>query len=111
MENELLKDILDEIKGLRKDTIERLDQTNTRIDQTNLRIDKTNVRLDETNEELKGLRASVIVLQGGLNDVRYELLGIKQIIGEKVIWQNDNIVLQTREGKAIYGVIKRTPKE
>ncbi|MBI4809846.1 MAG: hypothetical protein HY800_00020 [Ignavibacteriales bacterium] len=125
MENELLKEILDEIKGLRSDTNERLNQTNQRLDQTVRYINKTNERLDnlctsveQTNERLNttiirldGLNASVIVLQGGLNDVRYELQGIKQIIGEKVIWQNDNIVLQTREGKAIYGVIKRTPKE
>ncbi|MBI5477161.1 MAG: hypothetical protein HY964_10555 [Ignavibacteriales bacterium] len=97
MENELLKGILDEIKSLRKDTVERLDQTNTRI--------------DKTNEELKGLRESVIVLQGGVSDLRYEMQGVKQILGDKVIWQNDNIILQTREGQAIYGVIKRASKE
>jgi uncharacterized coiled-coil DUF342 family protein len=104
MENELLKGILHEIKGLRKDTVERLDQVNDRIDNTNNRIDKT-------NEELKGLRESVIVLQGGVNDLRYEMQGVKQILGDKVIWQNDNIILQTREGQAIYGVIKRATKE
>ena len=104
MENELLKGILDEIKGLRKDTIERLDKTNTRIDQTN-------ARLDATNEKLKGLQPSVIVLQQGVNDLRDETQGVKQSLGERVIWQNDNIVLQTREGQAIYGVTQRTSKE
>jgi hypothetical protein len=97
MEKELLKEILDEIKSLRKDTVEGLDQTNTRI--------------DITNEELEELRESVIVLQGGVSDLRYEMQGVKQILGEKVIWQNDNIILQTREGQAICGVIKRATKE
>jgi chromosome segregation ATPase len=111
MENELLKGILDEIKGLRKDTVERLDQVNDRIDNTNTRIEQTNNRIDKTNEELKGLRESVIILQGGVSDLRYEMQGVKQILGDKVIWQNDNIILQTREGQAIYGVLKRATKE
>lgn len=92
MENEILKGILDEIKGLRKDTNERLNQTNERLDQTN-------ARLDQTNKELEGLRASVVVLQQGVNEVRYELQGVKQILSDRVIWQNDN------------GVIKRISKE
>ncbi|MBI5020958.1 MAG: hypothetical protein HZB59_05935 [Ignavibacteriales bacterium] len=104
MENDLLKEILAEIKGLRKDTNEKLNQTNERIDQTNL-------RLVQTNKELAGLRESVIVLQGGVSDLRYEMQGVKQILGDKVIWQNDNIILQTREGQAIYGVIKHASKE
>jgi len=167
MENELLKGILEEIKGLREDTIkhlsetnaridrtneelnktiagidqtnkyleqtnvridqtnEQLQQTNARIDQTNkqldqtnakveqinVRLDQTNLRIDKTNESLHALRESVIVLQQGVNDLRYEMQGVKQILGEKVIWQNDNIVLQTKEGKSIYGLIKRASKE
>ena len=118
MENELLKGILEEIRGLRKDTNERfketnerIDQTNARLDQTNARLDQTNTRINQTNKELEGLRASIVVLQQGVSELRYEMQGVKQILGEKVIWQNDNIILQTREGKAIYGVIKRTTKE
>jgi hypothetical protein len=97
MENEILKGILDELKGLRKDTNEKLNQTNERLDQTNIRLD--------------GLTASVVVLQQGVNEVRYELQGVKQVLADRVIWQNDNITLQTREGNIIYGVIRRASKE
>ena len=47
-----LHSIRDEIRGLRSDTNERLDQANERLDQTNERLDQTNERLNQTNERL-----------------------------------------------------------
>ncbi len=97
MENELLREIVQELKGLRT--------------ELNKRIDTTNERLDTTINRLDGLHQSFVVLQQGLADVRYELQNIKGVLSEKVIWQNDSIAIATREGKVIYGVINKEPKK
>ena len=100
MENEILREILIEIKRLRGESV-----------VTNERLDSTNVRLDTTINRLDGLHDSVVVLQQGVNDVRYELQNIKEILSDKVIWQNDNISIETREGKVIYDVINKMQKK
>lgn len=84
MENEILQQILVEIKGLRTEAV-------------------------STNKKLEGLRESVVVLQQGVGEVRYELQNFKEVLSDRVIWQNDSITIQTKEGTVIYGVIHKTP--
>ena len=78
MEEQVLREILHEMKGLRQD-----------VGVTNERLDKlernTGERIDLTNQRLDGLHQSFVVLQQGLADVRYELKGIKDILSERVI--------------------------
>jgi chromosome segregation ATPase len=52
---EILKDIRDEIRGMRGDTNERLDATNKRLDAANDRLDTTNHRLDMVETTLLDL--------------------------------------------------------
>lgn len=59
---EILREIRDGISGLRKEFIDRLDQTNDRLDQTNNRLDQTNARLEQTNSRLANV-------EQGLNDL------------------------------------------
>lgn len=118
MNDASLQQVVDELKKLREDSntgfkelrheiIQLRSDTNERLDQMGRRIDATNERIDVTNRELKGLRESVAVLQLGVNEVRYDLGKVKETLSERVIWQNDTISIQTREGRAIYGVIRR----
>ena len=55
MTDELLREIVQEIKGLRQEAV-------------------------STNRRLDGLKESVIVLQQGVSEVRYELRNIKEIL-------------------------------
>lgn len=100
MEEDLLKEIVLELKGLRGETV-----------ATNQRLDGLNNRVDGLNNRVDGLTQSVIVFQQGVSDLRYEMRQIKEILGEKVIWQNDSISLETREGKVIYGIIPRESRK
>ena len=49
---EILKDIRNEIRGLRADTNQRFDAVNERLDATNKRLDVGNERLDITIQRL-----------------------------------------------------------
>lgn len=64
-----------------------------------------------TNRRLDGLTQSFLVLQQGLADVRYDVHNIKEILSDRVIWQNDNISIMTKEGSLIYGIINKTSKK
>jgi uncharacterized protein involved in exopolysaccharide biosynthesis len=90
MENDLLREIVQELRGLRTEV---------------------NKRIDTTNERLDVLHQSVVVLQQGVAEVRFELQNIIGVLSDKVIWQNDSIAIATREGKVIYGIINKEPKK
>ena len=92
MEDEVLREILAEIKGLRSEAA------------------RTNARLDDTVKRLDGLRESVVVLQQGFGDIRYELRGIKDVLSERVIWQNDSVSIETKDGATIQGTIRRSAR-
>jgi len=47
------------VEHLRKDTNQRLAETNERIDGTNQRLDETNERIDGTNQRLDSLEETV----------------------------------------------------
>jgi peptidoglycan hydrolase CwlO-like protein len=100
MEEQILREILSEMKGLRQEVV-----------ATNKRLDNTNERLDTTIKRLDGLQASFVVLQQGLADVRYELKGIKDILAERVIWNNETITIDTTGGASIHGVIHKGEKK
>ncbi|MBI2427727.1 MAG: hypothetical protein HYV29_02850 [Ignavibacteriales bacterium] len=89
MEEKILQAILEEIKGLRIDT---------------------NNRFESLENKFEGLKSSVEVLQLGVNQVRYELVGIKEILGNKVIWQNETVTFEVKDGTKIYGVIHKGEK-
>ena len=99
MEEKFLREILDELKGLRKETV----STNSRFEDLRGSVDKRLENLQESfDKKLEGLRESFVVLQQGIGEVRYELQNIKEILSDRVIWQNDNIAIQTKEGPVIY---------
>ena len=121
MDNDVLKDILQELKGLRGEAVvtnRRLEDLNTkvdglnqRVDGLNDRVDGLNGRVDGLNRRVDGLNQSVVVLQQGVSDLRYEMRQVKEILAEKVIWQNDTISIATKEGSVIYGVIQKEKKK
>ena len=96
MEEQILKEILQEMKGLRTD-----------VSSTNERLDSVINEAEKTNKRLDGLFQSFVVLQDGIAGVRRDLQGIKEILAEKVIWHNDNIIIETEEGKSFKGIIHR----
>jgi hypothetical protein len=104
MEEEILKAILEELKGVRQDIGELRKTTDERLTSLNDRIDTLE---KNTTERLDGLNASLVVLQQGLGGIRYELRGIKDILSERVIWNNDTISLDVQEGNVIHGVIHK----
>ena len=99
MEEKILKAILEEIKGLRKDNgdlkIEfqglRKENLSIKSEIEGLR-DDTNKRFASLENKSEGLKSSVEILRLGVNQVRQELIGIKEILGDKVIWQNETIL-------------------
>ncbi len=103
MEETILQAILEEIKGLRKNT------EGVKTEIQGLRED-TNKRFVSLENKFEGLKSSVEVLQIGVNQVRYELIGIKDILGTKVIWQNETITLEVKDGTKIYGTIHKGEK-
>ncbi len=138
MEETILQAILEEIKGLRSDTNarfislenrignvedgiaisnQRLDSLENKVGESNKRLgsleaksDESNKRLNSLENKFEGLKSSVEVLQIGVNQVRYELIGIKDILGTKVIWQNETITLEVKDGTKIYGTIHKGEK-
>jgi hypothetical protein len=92
MDDEVLRAILAEIKGLRSEAAQ------------------TNARLDDTVKRPDGLRESVVVLQQGFGDIRYELRGIEDVLSERVIGQNDSVSIETKDGATIQGTIRRSAR-
>ncbi len=86
MNDEILREMLDEIKGLRKEVV-------------------------VTNQRLDGLRESFGVLQQGVADVRFELHSIKDVLAERVIWHNDSVSIDTKEGTTVQGIIHKAQKK
>ena len=104
MNEEPMLEIVQELKGLRQDFWTQL----TGLQQE---VKATNQRLDVLQNKVDGLNQSVIVLQQGVAEVRYELRGVKEVFSERVIWQNDNISIATKEGTVIYGIIQKEKKK
>ena len=104
MNEEPMREIVQELKGLRQDFWTQL----TGLQQE---VKATNQRLDVLQNKVDGLNQSVIVLQQGVAEVRYELRGVKEVLSERVIWQNDNISIATKEGTVIYGIIQKEKKK
>ncbi len=93
----------EEMKGLGKGQGE----TNQRLDSLER---TTNSRFESLEKAVGGLQASVQVLTQGFSDVRYELVEIKKLLGTRVIWNNDSVSLQVKEGETLYGVIRKEDK-
>ena len=85
MEEEIFREILNEMKGFRSD-------------------------LGETNKHLDGLTASMVVMQQEFADMKYELVEIKKFLSDKVIWSNDSISIETESGSKIQGIIHKGGK-
>ena len=86
------------------------DESNKRLGSLEAKSDESNKRLNSLENKFEGLKSSVEVLQIGVNQVRYELIGIKDILGTKVIWQNETITLEVFDGTKIYGTIHKGEK-
>ncbi len=86
MEEQILKEILQEMKGFRQD-------------------------LSQTNSKLEGLFQSFVVLQQFFSDMRRDIHGIKEILAEKVIWQNDNVTIESKEGIVAEGIIRHLSRK
>ncbi len=124
MEEKVLQAILEEIKGLRSDTNARfislenrignvedgIKISNQRLDSLENKVDESNKRLGSLENKFDGYKSSVEVLQMGVNQVRHELIGIKEILGTRVIWQNETITFEVKDGTKIYGVIHKGEK-
>ena len=85
MEEDILREILQEMKGFRSD-------------------------LSQTNRRLDGLTASMVVLQQGFSDMRFELIEIKKFLSDRVIWNNDSVSIDADSGSKIQGVIHKRGK-
>ncbi len=111
MEEDILREMLAELKGLRQGQAE----TNQRLGTTVERIESlertTNERFASMDKRFEGLASSVQVLTQGFNEVRYELVEIKKMLATRVIWNNDSIILQVRDGKPLYGTIRKDEKK
>ena len=86
------------------------DESNKRLGSLEAKSDESNKRLGSLENKFEGFKSSVEVLQIGVNQVRYELIGIKDILGTKVIWQNETITLEVKDGTKIYGTIHKGEK-
>jgi chromosome segregation ATPase len=113
MEEEILREILQEMKGFRSD----LSETNTRLEHLENNSIETNTRLEhlennsiETNKRLEGLTSSFVVLQQGFSDMRIDLIEIKKYLSDKVIWNNDSITIDSESGPKLQGVIHKRGK-
>lgn len=140
MEETILKEILQEMKGFREDNkelkaeieklrsetnsesqklrsemrsgFEKIESTfNKKLDDTNSQLNDLKVSFDELNKSQKGLKSSVEVMLTAFNDTRYELIKIKEYLADRVIWDNDSINIVAESGKVIYGTIKKAEKK
>jgi len=118
MEEQILREMLQEMKGFRQDlgaTNAELASVKKEIRSVRDDISETNKRLfileQSTSKRLDGLNDSMVVMQQAFTDMRRDLHAIKEILAEKVIWQNDNIVIESKEGTAIEGIIRHLSRE
>ena len=135
MTDDILEEILIELKGLRQESIEtkielkglrqesintnqRIDETNNELKglrqesiNTNQRLDtldkNVNKRIDETNKQLNILTNDVKVLIISTNETREGIRLLREIVSSHVIWQNDSIAIDTTEGATIKGTIHK----
>jgi hypothetical protein len=94
MEEEILKAILQEMKGMRQDIEALRKTTDERLDALQKTTDR---RLD--------------ALEQGLAGIRYELGEIKDFLSERVIWNNDTISIDAQDGTVVHGVIHKGAKK
>ncbi|MEK7263928.1 MAG: hypothetical protein AAB071_05400 [Bacteroidota bacterium] len=131
MTDDILKEILTELKGLRQESIntnKHIDETNTRLDETNFEVRKLNEtsggmameqrvlrdetiktrqRIDETNNRLDGLSADMKVLIISSNQLRDGMHLLRKVVSSNVIWQNDSIAIEMTDGATIKGTIHK----
>ncbi|MBS4027749.1 MAG: hypothetical protein KGZ58_03835 [Ignavibacteriales bacterium] len=117
MTDDILKEILNELKGVRQETIntnKRIDDTNVELKglrqesiNTNKRLDETNKRIDETNTRLDSLAADIKVLIVSSNETRDGMNTLRKVVLSNVIWQNDSITIDTTDGATIKGTIHK----
>ena len=81
MQEQVLKEILEEVKGVRGESV----ITNQKLNGLTDRVDGLTARVDTLTTHVDGLHQSVVVLQQGVADVRYEVKAMKEILAEKVI--------------------------
>ena len=106
MEEDILREILREMKGFRSD----LNETNNRVNNVAGGLNNVVESISETNRRLDGLTASMVVLQQGFSDMRFELIEIKKFLSDRVIWNNDSVSIDADSGSKIQGVIHKRGK-
>ena len=106
MEEDILREILQEMKGFRSD----LNETNNRVNNVAGGLNNVVESISETNRRLDGLTASMVVLQQGFSDMRFELIEIKKFLADRVIWNNDSVSIDAESGSKIQGVIHKRGK-
>jgi len=111
MEETILKEILQEMKGFREDNKSLKSEIEKLRSETNQQLNELKTEFKEFNGHQKGLKTSVEVLQFAINDTRYELIKIKEYLATRVIWDNDSINIVAESGNVIYGTIKKTEKK
>ena len=111
MEETILKEILQEMKGFREDNKGLKSEIEKLRNETNEQFYDVKLELKEFNSHQKGLKTFVEVLQYAINETRYELIKIKEYLSSRVIWDNDSINIVAESGNVIYGTIKKTEKK
>ena len=106
MEEDILREILREMKGFRSD----LNETNNRVNNVAGGLNNVVESISETNRRLDRLTASMVVLQQGFSDMRFELIEIKKFLADRVIWNNDSVSIDAESGSKIQGVIHKRGK-
>jgi len=96
MEEEILHEILQEMKGFRSD-----------LSVTNSRLSNLETKMDETNKRLDGLNSSLVIMQQAYTDVKFVVTQIKDFLSDRVIWDNDSISIETGSGSSIHGTIHK----
>ena len=99
MEEVILREILQEMKGFRSD-----------LNETNNKVGSVVENISETNKRLDGLTSSLVVMQQAFAGMRIELVDIKKLLSDKVIWNNDSVTIDAESGSKIQGVIHKRGK-
>ena len=66
---EIMADLLDETRQMRKDTNERLDKTNERLDTANSRLDRLENQMSKNTAAVGGPRLSVMKLSDKIEEI------------------------------------------
>ncbi|MBS4027264.1 MAG: hypothetical protein KGZ58_01395 [Ignavibacteriales bacterium] len=117
MTDDILKEILVELKGLRQESMntnKRIDETNSRLESLDINLNKRVDSLDknlsnqikDTNSRLDILSAEIGVLVISSNETRDGINAIRKSI-PNVIWQNDTIAITEDEEIKVQGVIHK----